>query len=76
MKISYFGEIAEKTNKTAENLKDILSINSLINFLKTNYQLNESDYHIAINHSIIESSSDENLNETDEIAVLSPFAGG
>jgi molybdopterin converting factor small subunit len=53
MEISYFGEIAEKTNKTSENLTEISSVNSLINFLKDNYQLNESDFHIAINHSIV-----------------------
>lgn len=76
MEISYFGEIAEKTNKTSENLIEISSVNSLIIFLKDNYQLNETDYHIAVNHSITESSVDKNLNETDEIAVLSAFAGG
>jgi molybdopterin converting factor small subunit len=76
MEISYFGEIAEKTNKTSENLKEISNVNSLINFLKDNYQLNESDFHIAINHSIVERSVEKNLNETDKIAVLSAFAGG
>lgn len=76
MEISYFGEIAEKTNKTSENLKEISNVNSLVNFLKDNYQLNESDFHIAINHSIVENSVEINLNETDEIAVLSAFAGG
>ncbi|MGS0747636.1 MoaD/ThiS family protein [Halpernia sp. GG3] len=76
MKITYFGEIADKTCKSSENLEEITSINSLIIFLKDNYELNESDFHIAINHSIIESSAEKNLDETDEIAILSAFAGG
>lgn len=76
MKITYFGEIADKTCKNSENVEKISSINSLILFLKDNYELNESDFHIAINHSLLESSAEKNLDETDEIAVLSAFAGG
>ncbi|SFH81608.1 MoaD/ThiS family protein [Halpernia frigidisoli] len=76
MEISYFGEIAEKTNKTSENLQEISDVNSLITFLKITYHLNESDFQIAVNHSIIEISEEKNLEEIDEIAVLSAFAGG
>lgn len=76
MEITYFGEIADKTDKTSENITEIFSVNSLIYFLKEKYQLNESDYQIALNHDLVEKTEKIILNETDEIAILSPFAGG
>lgn len=77
MKILYFGEVAEITDKIAENvlLKDN-SLSELVSYLLSTYELAVEDIHIAINHTIVSINEPINLKETDEIAVLSPFAGG
>ena len=77
MTIKYFGEIADVTNKTNELvvLKE-LTLSELKTFLSTNYKLNLEDIHIAINHTIISKDEERTLSLTDEIAILSPFAGG
>lgn len=77
MKINYFGEVAEQTNKTSEDV--VLEYNTLaelIFHLKSNYNLQLEDIHIAINHSIISKDQELELNDSDEVAILSPFAGG
>lgn len=76
MKILYFGEIADKTNKTEELLNEIKSLSSLINYLEKNYQLEKANYQIAVNQDLVDENSNENLKATDEIAILSAFAGG
>jgi molybdopterin synthase sulfur carrier subunit len=77
MKINYFGEIAEITNQTSESLVlKNASLSKLLLYLQSTYKIQVEDIHIAVNHEIIAIDKDINLKETDEIAVLSPFAGG
>lgn len=77
MNINYFGEIAEITSKTSEAvvLKNA-SMAELLNHLESTYKLNLNDIHIAINHNIVSITDNITLKDTDEIAILSPFAGG
>ena len=77
MKVHYFGEIADITGKTTDNvvLKNA-SVAELLSYLQSTYKLLADDIHIAINHQLVSKEKDTQLNETDEIAVLSPFAGG
>ncbi|WP_179343681.1 MoaD/ThiS family protein [Winogradskyella ursingii] len=77
MKINYFGEIADITNKTSEELKLANpSVFELINHLKSKYDLVEEDIQIAINRNLISKDNNRPINKTDEVAILSAFAGG
>lgn len=77
MKINYFGEIADITKQTTEHveLKDGL-VSELLSYLLTKYKLDVEDMHIAVNHEIVSTYEDVSIREHDEVAVLSPFAGG
>lgn len=76
MKITYFGEIADKTNKTSEVLEGIDSVEALTDFMIQTYDIKKEDMHIAVNHRLVNSSDTKTISASDEIAVLSPFAGG
>lgn len=77
MTVNYFGEIAEITNCTKEEIStNIETLKELIEYLKTNYKLPIEDFYIAINHELVQKDTNLKLNTTDEIAVLSAFAGG
>jgi len=74
--IKYFGEVAEKTGKSSELLElQEPSISHLIEHLKLEYRLNSSIIKIAINQELV-TDDQQSLSQDDEIAVLSPFAGG
>lgn len=77
MNVIYFGKIADVANKSSENisLKEN-SIASLIDFLQEKYQLALDDMQIAVNHNLVSKSDELMLKETDEVAILSAFAGG
>lgn len=77
MKINYFGEIADITNQTSENvIFKNGSLSMLLSYLQSTYKIQVENIHIAVNHEITPINKDIKLKETDEIAVLSPFAGG
>ena len=77
MKINYFGEIAEITNKASEDLNlSEATLSQLLSYLLSSYNLHAEDLHIAINHDIVSVHENFDLKESDEVAVLSPFAGG
>lgn len=76
MKITYFGEIADMTSKSEENLEEISNSESLISYLTSKYSIQNTDYQIAVNHQLIDKDISVDLTENDEVAVLSPFAGG
>jgi len=77
MKVLYFGEIADKTNRTEEKVDSkIKRLQDLLIFLKNSYDLSIEDIHIAINHELVDANDTIELVETDEVAILSPFAGG
>jgi molybdopterin synthase sulfur carrier subunit len=77
MKVNYFGEVADITGKTTDDVVlENASIAELLSYLQSRYKLLSDDIHIAVNHELVSKEKDTQLNETDQIAVLSPFAGG
>jgi len=77
MRVYYFGEIADIIGKTTDDLVlKNASVSELLSYLQSTHKLLVDDIHIAVNHQIVSKEKDTQLNETDEIAVLSPFAGG
>ena len=77
MEVKYFGEIAEKTKATSQTITlEKNSLFELLSFLKDTYSIESKDIHIAVNHNLISKETDLEFNNNDEIAILSPFAGG
>ena len=77
MEIKYFGEIAERTDTTSQNISlEKKSLFELLSFLKDTYGIDSNDIHIALNHNLISKEVDLKFDSSDEIAILSPFAGG
>ena len=77
MNIKYFGEIADITGQTAEVIVfQENSLETLLGYLKKNYQLSENDFYLAINHQLADTTQNIQIADTDEVAILSPFAGG
>lgn len=76
VKVHYLGMLVDQTGKHEETITlsdDKLS--SLDVALKTKYPiLKEVPYNIVVNHDIV--SDQLELQPTDEIALLPPFAGG
>ena len=77
MHIKYFGEIADITGKTTETITlQEQSLQALLTYLKEHYKLSEGDFYVAINHTLADASQTIEITDTDEVAILSPFAGG
>lgn len=77
MKVTYFGEVAEVTNRKSEDvILEHNALSDLISHLKSNYNLKIENIHIAINHNLVSKDEELDLKDDDEIAILSPFAGG
>jgi len=73
--IKYFGEIAEKTGKSSEAIAiEKLNTTSILKFLKQQYAIADKGIQIAINQELV--TEEIAVLESDEIAILSPFAGG
>ena len=77
VRLKYFGMIAEATNTREEslNIEEGQNVKSLVNMLEARYRpLKNASYKIAVNMNL----ADDNLiiNDSDEIALLPPFAGG
>ncbi|WP_075344504.1 MoaD/ThiS family protein [Tenacibaculum agarivorans] len=77
IKVIYFGKIADVAKKSSEeiDLKES-STSNLIAFLQEKYKLSLEDIKIAVNQNLISKEDNLELKETDEIAILSAFAGG
>ncbi|MGB3775868.1 MAG: MoaD/ThiS family protein [Leeuwenhoekiella sp.] len=75
--IKYFGEIAEKTGVSSENFNvEEHSIAAIVDKLQKKYDFKEGEFKIAVNHTLVEQHSAIEIQESDEIALLSAFAGG
>lgn len=72
--IKYYGEVAEKAQKEKEiiNLEES-STQSILEYLKETYGLAE-ELKVAVNLELV--TSNTIIESTDEIAILSQFAGG
>ncbi len=77
MKIIYFGKIADITKKPFEEV--VLQNNTLqelIDYLNLKYQIDIGDMQFAVNYNLVSKSDNLTLISTDEVAILSAFAGG
>ena len=75
--VKYFGIISEKTGKNEERIE--LTDNDISNFLKKiflQYKLEKFSVNISVNHKIINLNQPYKIKNSDEIAILPPFAGG
>ena len=75
LRLKYFGMIAEAIDKTEEEFNLIENTATLTAELELKYpKLKDLNYKFAVNQSLV--SGNVELNANDEIALLSPFAGG
>jgi molybdopterin synthase sulfur carrier subunit len=75
--IKYFGNIAEKTKATEDQvqLTDSL-LRTLVSNLKEKHQLNDFVFNVAVNQKMIKDIDNYELKPNDVVAFLPPFAGG
>ncbi len=77
MKVIYFGKIADVTNKTFEEIQlEKKDVKSLIIYLNEKYAIDLNEMQIAVNQNLVSKSEQITLKDSDEIAILSAFAGG
>ena len=73
--VLFFGVLAEITNNEAVSIEDIRDTDELNNKLLDQYpEMKSVTYRIAVNQKIIDSNT--KLNDSDEVALMPPFAGG
>jgi len=75
IRVKYFGEIAEKTGQTEETIMlKTLDTASILDFLNSSYDIDTTFVKVAVNQELVTKNS--TLKLSDDIAILSPFAGG
>ena len=82
VKVKYFGQIAELTNRNDEVLniqnsdyKNEMTMGDLIEKILSEYNsLDKVSFRMSLNMKIV--GTDAIISENDEIAILPPFAGG
>ncbi|MCD9577092.1 MoaD/ThiS family protein [Flavobacterium soyae] len=78
IEIKYFGAVAEKTKCEFEKLSfsEELSLQKLLQDLNEKYEFESLSFSVAVNQKIVSKSADYNLQISDIVALLPPFAGG
>lgn len=78
IEIKYFGAVAEKTKCEFEKLSfsEELSLQKLLQDLNEKYQFESLSFSVAVNQKIVSKAADYNLQASDIVALLPPFAGG
>ena len=75
--IKYYGAIAEATQCNEEKIiVTDLNVSGCIALINEKYNLNAFEVNVALNQNLVEIDSTINLNDSDELALLPPFAGG
>jgi len=75
MKILLFGELTDIIKSSSVEIKSPKNVDELKNSVHQKFpSLQNFKYQIAVNSSLV--TENILLNETDEIALLPPFAGG
>ena len=75
--VNYFGNIAEATQTDSETLdQKSMSLEELMNLLDSKYDIRKFQFQVAVNRKIIPKQRDLTISDSDEVAVLPPFAGG
>lgn len=75
--IKYYGAIAEATQCSEEQIaiKDLMVLDCIA-LLNEKYNLSAFEVNVALNQNLVEIDSTIKLNDSDELALLPPFAGG
>jgi molybdopterin synthase sulfur carrier subunit len=78
IEIKYFGAVAEKTKCEFEKLSfsEELSLQKLLSDLNEKYEFESLTFSVAVNQKIVSKTADYNLQTSDIVALLPPFAGG
>jgi molybdopterin synthase sulfur carrier subunit len=76
VKVLFFGRLCEFVNGNSEQIYfDIYNTEHLLNEIFTKYpSLKDFTFKVAVNQELI--SEKQKLNDSDEIALMPPFAGG
>lgn len=75
IKVLYFGQLSELTQKNMDRTEGFASLKELMEYLYKLYpDLKGKQFQVAINQQIVKESHP--LKEGDEIALMPPFAGG
>ena len=75
--INYFGNIAEAAHSSSETLEgNSISLGELLEMLETKYSISQFPFQVAINRKIVSKQKELRISDSDEVALLPPFAGG
>jgi molybdopterin converting factor small subunit len=75
--INYFGNIAEATQSDSETLDHTsMSLGELLDLLDSKYAIGQFPFQVAINRKIVSKQQAVTISDSDEVALLPPFAGG
>ncbi|GAA3777645.1 MoaD/ThiS family protein [Flavobacterium ginsengiterrae] len=78
IEVKYFGAVAEKTKCEFEKLSfsEEVSLQKLLSDLNEKYEFESLTFSVAVNQKIVPKTADYNLQTSDIVALLPPFAGG
>lgn len=77
VRVHYFGEVEDKAGVSKEELPaKVKTVKALLAYLQDTYAIEKTSVKVAINHNLVSLEAEIPLQATDEIAILSPFAGG
>lgn len=75
--INYFGNIAEATQSDSETLDHTsMSLEELLDLLDSKYAIGRFPFQVAVNRKIVSKQQVVTISDSDEVALLPPFAGG
>ncbi|MFC5626576.1 MoaD/ThiS family protein [Algoriphagus winogradskyi] len=75
--VNYFGNIAEAAQSSSETLDhDSMSLVDLLELLDSKYSIAQFPFQVAVNRKIVSKQQALNISDSDEVALLPPFAGG
>lgn len=75
--VKYFGAIAEAVQIHEQKLNlDGVSVRDFMSNQINHYKLSQFEITLALNKQIVPKNSDNIITDSDEIALLPPFAGG
>jgi molybdopterin synthase sulfur carrier subunit len=77
IEVKYFGAVAEKTKRDFEKVAFAeVSLQDLLRDLNEKYQLESLSFSVAVNQKIVPKAAVYQLQTSDVVALLPPFAGG
>lgn len=75
--VNYFGNIAEAAQSSSETLDhNSMSLTDLLDLLDSKYAIAQFPFQVAVNRKIVSKQQALNISDSDEVALLPPFAGG